>query len=1444
MKTLQSLIHKNIRTGIAVLLKTALILSPSLAAAAPQAGDVVAGAARIVQETPQRTQVQQFSDKAIINWQSFNIGLNEQMQFLQPSATAILLNRVIGSDPSSILGQLTANGRIVLVNPNGIFFSKDAKIDVASIIASTHDIKNDDFMAGRLNFNISGKPNAGIINEGTITIQEGGLAALVAPSIRNSGMITARLGKVALASGNMATIDLYGDDLIVFEDSSKISQKLNDTSALIENSGTIQAEGGMVLLTANAAKNVVDQSINMTGMIKARTVDQQGGRIILKGSEGTINIAGTLDASAPRGGDGGFIDTSAAHVTIAPNAVITTASSSGKTGSWLLDPTDYTIAAVAGNMTGTALSNYLASNNIKIATASEGVQNGDIYVNDTISWSSGNTLNLSAHRNIFVNSGLSATNGGSVVFRSDSNASGIGTVTFGSSGHATLTGGGTASIYYNPTSYTAPTSYASGFTGATPTAYMLVNSIQNLQAMNQNFAGSYALGKDLDAGVTSNWNSGAGFNPIGSSSTPFTGIFNGNGHTISDLKINRPSTEEIGLFGYLEDTALVSNVGLVRPVITGHTYVGGLAGYNFGAIISNTSILDGSITGIDGQVGGLVGINWAGDISYSKSSAVVSSLTHSDEVGGLVGSNVYSGTINRSFSTGSVNGGFHVGGLVGHNNGDITNSYSTAAVSGFGNVGGLVGEFHGGAISHSYSTGVVSGTSEVGGLVGYFESGDIASSYWDTQTSGQAASAISQDDPSNYNGTGLTTTQMKNQASYSGWDFASTWGINATAYPHLLFPSAEGSFTNPPTEPTDPPNPPPYVPSYLLSWTTGAPHYSSWDEYLKTNPFVLTVSMNRSIQLDSQGRFIDGMLNPLNYLNPEGNNGMGFAGLQNGGLYRGYYETGSSYNTKLEWAKAALERSRESSKQGNTYDPAVAKMWEDAALARLRLQSRQKADDASANRLGGQSGQGGSESIVQGSLDGSGSDEQSQAIQKLVDDGLLNPQLVRRDQKGSMGVMNDQSTEIQRLLDLGVINRDALIRDNTGNWIPKGGGQTLFPINSTNEEIDKAVQWMNDNKILRADSITKKDGNWVVNVDTSNWPLSGADLSDGLRSVRIQDAINKGTLNPAYVAKDWRGVLRIMNEESTEIQRGILNGTIDSRFYSTDIDGNWQPQTEQQLKAQTNWQQSQAIQKQIDEGSLNPEYIVKGYDGNLRKLNEESIAIKEGIKNGTINPDYVIKHFDGNLEIGGLSKELKNLDEGEAVEKLVGLVNKGWRVFDYTDEKPVLRNLTTDQITDIINDKNLSAEGFDTFSSTLVRAIEPSKLAEVTLDLPEAKRNQLLQVLQHNDTLNLSVADVLNKIPPDKFPEIAPQITISQLSSIERYNPDLIAVLEPSLPSGWQAATKAYEDSVFNISNLGKGIPYSFPVDMPIGQWLNSRATQGQSIQRVAPESHDTTQGI
>ncbi len=396
-----------IKTIVLAMAGAGMVSLPYMAYANPTGGQVVAGNVTIRQESATKIGITQTTAKGIIDWQKYSIGANEQVQYYQPSASSVTLNRVVGQDPSKILGRLTANGQIFLVNPNGIYFGKNAQVDVAGLVASTHNIRNEDFLAGKYNFNIPGKPGASVINEGTIRIADTGIASFVAPSVANRGVIVARLGKVTMAAANGFTLDFHGDQLLSFLVTDEVAKTAFDIdgkqlTSFVENSGRIEAQGGYVLLTAKAAESAIHGVINHSGVIEATTVGLSKGEIILNAGKGSLEVSGTLDASAPNGGDGGFIETSGAQLSISPEIKITTLAATGKHGSWLIDP--FNILIGTGGISPNAL-NTATSNIILEAT-------NDITFQSPVSVTqAGVGLTAKAGRNIQVDANISTNNG-------------------------------------------------------------------------------------------------------------------------------------------------------------------------------------------------------------------------------------------------------------------------------------------------------------------------------------------------------------------------------------------------------------------------------------------------------------------------------------------------------------------------------------------------------------------------------------------------------------------------------------------------------------------------------------------------------------------------------------------------------------------------------------------------------------------------------------------------------------------------------------------------------------------------------------------------------------------------------------------------------------------------------------------------------------------------
>jgi len=334
-----------------------LMVFPFPLFAAPQGANVVAGQVHISQQAA-TTLIHQFSNKAIINWKGFNISAKELVKFLQPGSRSIALNRITGGSPTEILGQLSANGRVFILNPNGVVFGSSARIDVAGLLASTLNIKDRDFLNGNYNFNQeNGSSNAFVVNKGKIKVGEGGFAFLVAPGVRNEGLIVARLGQVALASGNKMSIDFHGDGLVSYAVSGNVANKVTGLdgkplAARVSNTGTINADGGNVLMQGASVGSVFSSVVNNDGVIRARSLRKRNGKIVLMGGAGTgiVSNAGTLDVSAGAPNAAGGKVAMSGHFTGNSGVIAAQGSGTGHGGLVSLNSTTHTITAANGTI--------------------------------------------------------------------------------------------------------------------------------------------------------------------------------------------------------------------------------------------------------------------------------------------------------------------------------------------------------------------------------------------------------------------------------------------------------------------------------------------------------------------------------------------------------------------------------------------------------------------------------------------------------------------------------------------------------------------------------------------------------------------------------------------------------------------------------------------------------------------------------------------------------------------------------------------------------------------------------------------------------------------------------------------------------------------------------------------------------------------------------------
>lgn len=311
------------RGGRRTLAALPLLIAAS-ALSAPDGGQVVSGTGSISQSATTTT-VNQSSQNLALTWQSFNVAEHEIINFEQPSASAVAVNRILDTNGSEIMGSLNANGQVFLINPNGVLFGQGAQVNVGGLVASTLDLDE----AGGVTKTFNGNGSGRVDNYGEINTAEGGYVALLGNRVSNWGTITAPMGSVALGAASAVTLG--------FEDNSLLTVQVDESvlNSVADNGGLIRAGGGRVVMSAGAKDLLLASVVNNTGVVEARTVDNREGGIVLMGA--TVNVEGTLDVSAPDGGSGGSIEITAGQANMADNLEITTAAVSGQAGAWSVE---------------------------------------------------------------------------------------------------------------------------------------------------------------------------------------------------------------------------------------------------------------------------------------------------------------------------------------------------------------------------------------------------------------------------------------------------------------------------------------------------------------------------------------------------------------------------------------------------------------------------------------------------------------------------------------------------------------------------------------------------------------------------------------------------------------------------------------------------------------------------------------------------------------------------------------------------------------------------------------------------------------------------------------------------------------------------------------------------------------------------------------------------
>ena len=401
-------LHKMLRAlGLVASVCAALpLLAAQPANTLPTGGQVAAGQAAISQSGNAMT-INQSSQRAVVNWETYNVGSQAKVNYNQPNSQAVILNRVTSATASQIDGAINANGRVIISNANGVIFGKGAEVNAGAVVATTMNQSDAEFMAGSNTFTGNGKGK--VVNKGRIQVTDtSGYVALLAPEVRNQGVILATVSAsnaVVAAAGEKVTLNFRGQSLIgVTVDKAAVD-------ALIVNKRAIEVAGGVIAFAAGSANQLMRSVIQNTGRLSASSIIANGGSIELiagtvknngtievnangaVGNGGTVkvvadhvelgiksdiqanaktngnggsiqiwanekaNVAGLLSATGGAvSGNGGFIDTSAKQlVTLDPALKVDTSAKNGRYGQWTIDPLQLTVDVPSAALISSAL---------------------------------------------------------------------------------------------------------------------------------------------------------------------------------------------------------------------------------------------------------------------------------------------------------------------------------------------------------------------------------------------------------------------------------------------------------------------------------------------------------------------------------------------------------------------------------------------------------------------------------------------------------------------------------------------------------------------------------------------------------------------------------------------------------------------------------------------------------------------------------------------------------------------------------------------------------------------------------------------------------------------------------------------------------------------------------------------------------------------------------
>ncbi|MBU3617850.1 filamentous hemagglutinin N-terminal domain-containing protein [Polynucleobacter sp. JS-Fieb-80-E5] len=696
------------------------------AQALPSGGLVVGGAASINQTSASKMVVTQTSDKAVVNWQNFNVDVGKTLQFVQPSASSQILNRVVGvSGPSQILGTLTANGQVFIVNSQGIVFGNGAIVNVGGLLATTKDLSPSAFMTGGpLTLN-GGSNGSGLIsNQGSLTATAG-FITLVGDQVRNTGTLNAPNGKIALASGDQATLTLSNGQLV------QLTIGASANNASITSSGVISAEGGRILLTTNATNSLLNSAMNLSGVVNA----QGGGIQIDGGAASNVNIGNAVLNASNTQGLGGNLTVSAQNINLTGNVSL----------------------LASGNQGGGTV---VLAGNSALANSQTTILDSAINVSGTQANATGGTVVLSGNRiGLFGNSSIDASgmgSGGRVIIGGDrlakvadimnvslANQTYIGantTVNIGSAqgdgGFVETSGqiltmlgtvGGTSKgkngqWLIDPTDITINASNTSGavnvsntWNGASTTAIVNNASIES------------ALNKGLDVCVTTASSGGAGGNLTVAANIIKTGdkksnltLFANQSLNFSYVNVCATGSGSLGLIATAANGTLMlrnTNISLNGGDgnLTGNNaIVGASPGVNI--VNSNINVSGGSFN-ITGTSNNSQGIVLAGGITQDNGTMNMNGTSTSSQGIYVSGSITQAnGTMNMNGTSNTYQGIVLAGGNITQNNGILNVNGTSNTASGFGFSSGNITQVNGAMNLNGAST-TSTGISWAGGNI-------------------------------------------------------------------------------------------------------------------------------------------------------------------------------------------------------------------------------------------------------------------------------------------------------------------------------------------------------------------------------------------------------------------------------------------------------------------------------------------------------------------------------------------------------------------------------------------------------------------------------------------------------------------------------------------------------------------------------------------------------